>query len=192
MVGLQENALIFNTRGNIELLSQNKVAVFASRQTPEAMHPDVFEFFDALRRLPIGISSGWQSPMEKLLYKRMDVRQPANVLHYYAMDLNTVKLSKLQENLLKEKKLLLISPETKSLRANKRLIKKRDELLFSQNKKICFLHISKGGRLEEYFNTLLQSGHAVFLLEHPLNEPFYSDGTVLLHPHNLDILRAVV
>ena len=155
------------------------------------MYSALFEFFDALQSLPIGISGGWQSPVERLLYKRMDVKQSANVLHYYAMDLNAVKLSNLQESFLNEKKLLLISPETNSKRANDRLIKKRDALIFSQNKKICFLHINKGGKLEEYFNTLLQTGHSVFVMEHPMNEPFYSDGAVVLHSDNLDILLTV-
>jgi hypothetical protein len=181
-------SIIFTTRGNIELLSQNKIALFASRKTPETMLPDIFDFFDQLRELPIGLSGGWHSPAEKRLFKRMDVAQTANVLHYFARELNSIKPTAFQEQLLTKKKLLMIAPETKSKRANKTLVRQRDLLLLSQNKKVCFLHISRGGRLENYFNQLLEMKHSVFILEHPLNEAFYCNDAVTLNTQNLDLL----
>lgn len=184
--------MIFTTRGNIALLSQNKVAVFVSRKTPETMEADIFDFFDKLRSLPIGLCGGWHSPFEKKLLQRMEVKQAANVLHYFAKDLNHVKLSPLQEQLLAMDKLLMIAPETHSRRANEKLVEKRDRLLLGQNKKICFLHIASGGRLERYFNRLLtEKGRSVFLLEHALNEGFYCENVSLLNSDNVKELLTI-
>ncbi len=181
-------SIVFTTRGNIELLSQNKIAIFASRNTPEIMLPDILNFFDRLRKLPIGLSSGWHSPVERMLLKQIEITQPANVLHYFARELNTIKPTLLQQQMLDEKKLLIIAPVTESKRANKKLIRQRDMLLLSQNKKICFLYISKGGRLETYFNLLLNSGRSVFIMEHPLNKDYYGNDVVILNSENFDLL----
>ena len=183
--------MVFTTRGNIALLSQDKVALFASRKTPPLMESAIFEIFDTIRALPIGLSGGWQSPVEKRLFKRMDSGQTANVLYYFARDLNTIRLSPLQEQLLAHDKLLMIAPETQSVRANKKSVLRRDQLLLTQNKKVCFLHITPGGRLETYFNRLLREGYFVYLLEHPFNESFYGPDVSLLNPDNVKELLTV-
>lgn len=183
-----DNPLIFTSRGNIELLSQNKTAVFVSRQIPDSMFEDIRIFFNALMQLPIGLAGGWQSPAEKRLYKTLSPSMTANVIHYFARDINQMALTPLQQSLLDEQKLLMVAPETNRNRANKALIKKRDELIFSQNKKICFLYIRQGGLLEEYFNRLHQSGYFIYLFDHKENEPFKTENVVLLHPDNLEML----
>ncbi len=182
------NPLVFTSRGNIEILSQNKIALFASRQTPKQMYGDILNFFKQLINLPIGLASGWQSLIEKQLYKEMNPVQKANVIHYFAREISQLQLSIFQQHLLGNQKLLMIAPETTSKRPNKLLIKKRDQLIFAQNKKVCFLYIQPGAKLEDYFNELHHSGHSIYLLDHELNRTFISANVVLLNKDNLEIL----
>ncbi len=182
--------LVFNTRGNIELLSQNKIALFASQHVPDALQTDLEEFFTHLLHLPIGLAGGWQSPFEKQLYARFHASMQANVIHYFARDINQLALTPLQSALMEKGKLLMIAPETESRRPSKLLVKKRDRLLFAQNRKICFLFIRSGGMLEQYFVELLQTGHAVYVFDHEINEKFKMAGAIPLTIDDLEILQA--
>ncbi|NOX89996.1 MAG: hypothetical protein GXO77_13330 [Calditrichaeota bacterium] len=188
MSGSSSSARVFTSRGNIELLSQKKIALFASREVPREIYGSAVDFFNVLIDLPICIAGGWQSPLEKTLYKHIKPAQKANIIHYFAREINGVRLTQIQQHLLNEKKLLMIAPETTSLRPSQNLIKKRDELIFSQTKQICFLYIRPGGRLESYFNLLDQTSHSVYFLDHPLNRIFLTSNVVELNPENIELI----
>jgi hypothetical protein len=185
-----QQPLVFNTRGNIELLSQNRLALFASQEFPEELRADLDEFFGCLLHLPLGLAGGWQSPLERQLYARFHASMQANVIHYFARDINQLVLTPLQSRLMEKGKLLMIAPDTGSPRVSKALVKKRDRLLFAQNRKICFLFIRPGGMLEQYFAELLQTGHAVYVFDHKVNEKFKMAGAIPLTMDDLEVLQA--
>ncbi len=180
--------LVFHSRGNIELLSQNKLAVFASRETPEELFKPALAFFAELLRLPISLAGGWQSALEKQLLALFNPHVTANLIQYFAREINHLKLESWQQALLKENKLLIISPETSQQRPNQGLVSKRDALIFSHCQKILFLYMQPGGRLQAYFDQLLQSGHQLYLFEHPANEKQLSSDVVFLNSDNLESL----
>lgn len=188
MFDLNQPTVVFHSRGNIELLSQNKVAVFASRNTPDSLTPALKDLFARLLNLPLSLAGGWQSPVEKQLLKLFNPNVKANLIQYFAREINDLKLAPWQTALLQEQKLLIISPETNSKRPTRGLVSKRDTLIFSHCKKVIFLYIEPGGRLQAYFDQLLQGGHAIFLFEHPLNERFISSDVVFLNEDNSETL----
>ncbi|APF20640.1 hypothetical protein Calab_1233 [Caldithrix abyssi DSM 13497] len=190
MIDSSQPLMVFHTRGNIELLSQTKVAVFASRESPAELSPAAIDLFNKLLHLPISLAGGWQSPLEKTLLKLFRPDVQANLIHYHARELNELSLTEQQSLLLGEQKLLMIAPETAGKRANQSLVRKRDALIFSHCQKVLFFYIHPQGRLEAYFNQLQQSGHSIYLFDHPLNERFVSSHVVLLNGENLETILA--
>lgn len=180
--------IIFETRGNVELLSQTRVALFSSKDGPKEIYPLAEETFDRLLRLSLSLAGGWQAPLEKHLLKRAGNSCSANFICYLAKDINAAPVSDWQQAMLDENKLLLISPDIKQPRASVTLVEKRDALLFSQIKKIFFLHISKNGRLEKYFNELSRRRYQLYLLDHPLNAEFVTPDVILICPENVNVL----
>lgn len=180
---------IFETLGNVELLSQNRAALFASRSAPREIYADVFRLLEALAVLPLALAGGWLAALEKELLKKIcSGPGHTNVIHYLAKNINTLRPDKTQQRLLDEKRLLFISPGIQQARASAKQIARRDELLFSQINKIIFLYIAEGGRLQEYFERLLAASYQVFLFDHPLNEKYFNKDVVLLNPDNCGIL----
>lgn len=180
---------IFETLGNVELLSQNRVAVFASKSTPREMYPAAEQLIDSIIPLPLALAGGWQAPLEKELLKKITLAKAnANIIHYLAKNINTIQPDTVQQRLIKENRLLLISPGINEARPSAKQINRRDELLFSQINKIIFIYISNGGRLQEYFERLIASSYQVFLFDHPLNKNFFNKDVVLLNPDNCGIL----
>jgi hypothetical protein len=180
---------VFETLGNIELLSQKRAAVFASQKTPAELHGPVISFLDALKRLPIALAGGWQSPLEKKILNQINSSgSRCNIIHYLAKNINNFKPGEDQNQLVKDGRMLFISPGIQELRPSQRQINSRDELIFSQIDKILFIFIAAGGRLEEYFNRLLSASYQVFLFEHPLNKEFFNSSAVLLNEDNAELL----
>lgn len=175
----------FETKGNAELLSQQKIALFASKTAPKKIYPFALEIFKQLSARQICISGGWQAPLEKYLFAKAHKHDRANYLYYMATDINKTAISAEIQTLLEEQKLLIISPGISQTRTSGRLVAKRDALIFSQIKKIIFLYIERGGRLEYYYNQLISEGYDVYVLDHPLNRDFLIDTVVRLNEDNL-------
>lgn len=180
---------VFETLGNVELLSQNRAAILASQQAPAEIFKPARALADSIAKLPLAAAGGWQSPLEKeILHQISHVKNQCNIIHYLARNINNLKLNKRQNPLMNSNKLLLISPEIQDTRPSRRQINNRDELMFSQIDKVLFLFISAGGRLEEYFNRMISSSYKVFLFDHPLNKRFFDSNVVLLNEENADLL----
>ncbi len=182
------NEQIFHSLGNIELLSQKKLALFSSKETPEPIFQSALELFTALQQQKICLAGGWQSPLEKWLFSHFTPEQNANCIYYLARDVNQFPLSPIHRQLLDHEKLLFIAPPTSSARPSKHLVQKRDALIFSQCRHICFLYINPGGRLQHYLDALVTSNHLIYILDHPLNRPFLTSDFVPLNALNIEIL----
>jgi len=178
----------FESKGNIELLSQATLGVFASQKTPTDIYPSAKQLFLSLCRIPLSLSGGWQAPLEKQLLQLAYPEMTASILYYSAKDLARITLSDHLNTLDMFGKLLLISAESKTPRATQSDVDKRDALLFTQTDKILFLHIEHGGRLEKYYNQLLDKDFPVFILDHQLNQKFFSRGSVVINNDNCDSL----
>jgi hypothetical protein len=175
----------FETHGNIELLSQKIVAVFSSKDTPKEIYPSAEQLFEKMTDMPISMAGGWQAPLEKKLLETAHPAMKANIIYYTAKDLSQVKMGKSLELLDNEKKLLLVSAQSRQIRATKSDVDKRDALLFNQISQVLFLYISPNGRLEKYYNTLQESNFSLFVLDHPLNEHILISGCPAINSDNL-------
>jgi len=178
----------FESKGNIELLSQTTLAVFASKNSPQEIYQPAQEIFLSLCKLPISLSGGWQAPLEKQLLNFTYPEMTASVLYYSAKDLGQVNQNNKMKILDIAGKLLLISAESKTNRASQNDVDKRDELLFKQVDKVLFLYIESDGRLEKYYNRLAEKDFPVFILDHELNQRYIGLGNTALNNDNFDSL----
>jgi len=180
--------LTFETLGNVELLSQARIALFASRNTPVELYPAAEALFSKLTELPVSIAGGWQAPLEKHLLSQFPLSAKANIIHYLARNINNLHLNRFQENLLAVNKLLLVSPSLRPIRVTSSMVIKRDNLIHSQIKKILFLHIEQGGKLERQFNQLYGAGYHIYLLDHPSNQLFLIPDVIGMNADNTQML----
>jgi hypothetical protein len=178
----------FESKGNIELLSQTTIAVFASKNAPEDLYLPASELFLALCKLPLSLCGGWQAPLEKKLLNLAYPEMTASILYYSARDISQVNQTGKLKILDMFGKLLLISAESRSSRTSRNDVDKRDALLFKQVDKVLFIYLEPAGRLEEYYNQLLKKNFPVFVLDHQHNKRFNGAGSIALNTENIDIL----
>ncbi len=180
--------MIFETKGNVELLSANRFAVFASRNTPEELIQYSCDVCDSIKRFSFCAVGGWQAKAEKKILSHIWEETNASVIHYLAKNLNTFSPNVTQQTYLDAKRLLFVAPPLNQLRPSHKEITQRDQLLFSQTRKIFFIHIQPGGRLEMYLNHLSEKNFTLFILDHSLNAPFFDSGMIKIHPDNAELL----
>ncbi len=181
-------SMIFETRGNVELLSANRFAVFASRTCPDDLVQAGVNLFDALKAFPFCVVGGWQAKAEKQILNFILERTNASVIHYLAKNLSTFTPNAGQQRYLDKKRLLFVAPPLHQPRPSRKEITLRDQLLFSQTRKLVFLYIQPGGRLETYCNFLSAGDYTLFILDHPLNAPFFNSGFIKINPDNAELL----
>lgn len=174
----------FESKGNVELLSQKNLAIFSSKNTPEEIFKSAEELFLSLCSMPICLASGWQAYFEKHLLELVKPDMPVNIIYYSAKDIGELNFKEL-DVLEKENKLLYISAQSRKNRISKGDVDKRDELLFSQVDAALFLYIEPKGRLEKYFDILVMEEFPVYVLEHELNRAFINAGAVGLNLENV-------
>jgi hypothetical protein len=180
-----DGSTVFETMGNVELLSQRKLALFASRKAEKIIYDSALELFLKLCTLPITLTGGWQAPLEKYLIKHIPQNVQANFAYYLAKDINQFQPTDFQRRLIEQQKLLIIAPGLNEKRSSSNAVKKRDELLFAQVSKILFLYVEKNGRLERYFRQLSGLNYQFYFLDHPLNQSFMGDDVVALNAENV-------
>jgi len=184
-----QNNLVFETIGNVELLSQNKVAIFSSKDVSLEITSQATSLIKSISSLSIAIAGGWQAPLEKKVFSfYTKQKSPINLIYYLAKNINLFKASVLQKNLIQRDRLLVIAPQFKEKRPTHKNISMRDELLFSQINKILFLSISPGGRLENYLSKLSSKKYQLYIMEHPENEAYYAEDIVALNQNNMEML----
>ncbi len=180
--------MIFETRGNVELLSANRFALFASQSTTNDLIHHSKEVFSALKQSPFCAVGGWQAKAEKQILSFLNKKTNAAIIHYLAKDLNRFIPNASQQNYLEENRLLFVAPPLNRPRPSRKEITLRDQLLFSQTRKIFFLYVRPGGRLETYLKFLNVNDYTLFILDHPKNKPFFDSGLIKINPDNAELL----
>lgn len=184
-----DKKLVFETIGNIELLSHKRIAVFCSQSFPQVAEQAALDLIESLSHIPLVLAGGWQAPFEKKIYKKLSrVNSSVHFIHYLAKDINSYQLNPEEQNLVNENRLLLIAPRLNFSRADAKQVSMRDRLLFEQNNKILFLGLSAGGRLEGYIADLSSANYQLYILDHPLNEKWFAEDLLPLNPENVDLL----
>jgi hypothetical protein len=174
----------FITRGNAELLSQKKLAVFATNAVQNLEQHQFAELFGCLKSLPLALTGGWHSFLEKILFNSATVNDHANYIYYLARDLNSYHFSEQQLRLMEADKLLVIARQSAQKRINRHTAGWRNRLIYSQMNGILFLYIRPEGILHACFEQLLKEGHRIFILDIPENRRFICEDTVPVQTEN--------
>ncbi len=168
----------FHTRGNIELLSQNFVAVYGSRQASEALKDDVALLARTMARAGMTVAGGWQSSLEKHFLQTFMDSGRGYVISYAARMLEDAPLRSGLDVMMDSGRLLQVAPDVAQSRATLKTVARRDALMLEQCHAVLFLFIAPEGRLAELFGYLIEHRFPLFVLHHPLNGPWLRQGAL--------------
>ncbi len=174
--------------GNQDLLKENPIAFFCSRNIPLSVYYPALDLFQEIFRKQIVLAGGWQSAMEKQILKKRLPGDDSKVIFFLAKGIDHFKLPQELEKDFKENKVLIISLWKKIKRPDRNKIRLRNDLILRKINKYFFLYIDRGGNLNELFHWALLKEKDVFVFDHASNKYWIRDKVKVLSEKNLEIL----
>lgn len=166
--------------GNLDLLSQNAIALFCSIECPGDLILKTYDLAQALRDASIPIISGFHSPIEQDWLKILLCgAQPT--IYCPARNLHKIRLSPAQKQAVKSDRLLLISPFSASYpRATTELAAKRNEMIGAIVHTIFIAYAAPNSKTLAFAQRLIESGKSVITLDSPDNSVLQVQGIIRL------------
>jgi predicted Rossmann fold nucleotide-binding protein DprA/Smf involved in DNA uptake len=179
--------------GNLELLSQNSIALFCSKQCPGDLILKTYDLALSLRDAEIPVISGFHTPIEQDCLKIL-LRGTQPIVHCPARSLHKIRLSSEQKQAIVGNRLLIISPFSASYpRVTAELAEKRNEMIGAIADTIFIAYAAPNSKTLAFAQRLLAAGKSVVTFDSSVNPLLQEQGiaglsmdaTVPAQPHHL-------
>jgi len=178
MVQCRENYLS-NKRifllGNERILQKKKIGIFVSRAIPLNIVVPAENFLLHLSELPYVFVSGWHSPFERRILKKVLSADKEAIL-FTSKGIKNLSPYKYFTKAIDEKRLLIISLLLQMAKVTLHNSIKRNETIGDIAKHNLFIFINRDGNLENLFNKLLSQNKVPLIFNHSANSAFLKKG----------------
>lgn len=143
--------------GNIDLLRQKKIGIFASRDAPQSIVIPAEKFVFAVSKLPYVFISGWHSSFEKKIFEKLLLLEK-EIIFFTSLGIRNMRMDNHLIKTWRNGRLLIISffednPKMTSLNALR-----RNEMISDISEKNLFLYVNNNGNLRNLIPRLSKNG----------------------------------
>jgi predicted Rossmann fold nucleotide-binding protein DprA/Smf involved in DNA uptake len=164
--------------GNLELLSQNAIALFCSTKCPGDLILKTYDLAQALREANITVTSGFHTPLEQDCLKIL-LRGTQPIIHCPARSLHKIHLPPEQKQAIGENRLLLISPFNASYpRTTSELAGKRNEMIGAIAHTLFIAYAAPNSKTLTFAQRLIAAEKSVITLDSSINPLLQAQGIV--------------
>jgi predicted Rossmann fold nucleotide-binding protein DprA/Smf involved in DNA uptake len=154
--------------GNVELLNQELLGLFVSRQCPASLILQAHEWAQQAKAKKLAVVAGFQSPVEQEIL-RVLLKGEGNTVICPARSLETFRVPKELKVALESDRVVLVSPFTSSQkRVDKELAFRRNNFVAELAAKLLIIHAAPSSTTETLALSFA-SKKPVFTLEAPKN-----------------------
>jgi len=161
--------------GNEKILQKKKIGIFVSRAIPLNIIIPAEKFLLSLSESPYTFISGWHSPFEKRILKKLLSAGKETIL-FTSKGIKNQSIYKYLTKAISEKRLLLVSLLLEMARITSNNSIKRNEMIGDIAEHNLFIFINRGGNLEKLFNKLLSRNKIPLIFNHSANSAFIKKG----------------
>jgi len=161
--------------GNEQLLKKKKISIFISREIPLNIIMPAEEFILSLAELSYVFISGWHSPFERRILKKL-IEKDKEIIFFTSKGIKNQRIYNYLEKSFEKGKMLLISSYLQKNKITFHNSLKRNNFISDIVNKNIFLCINEGGNLERLFNKLLSQNKTPLVLDHSANSIFLKKG----------------
>ncbi len=170
----------FKIYGNNQLLSQPKLAIHASRDTPEHLFHRSETIFKLLLEMDLAIGSGWHSPLEKQLLELFTPDARAALLIFIAKKFEHYRLPVQLKPSYDHDKIAIVEPAVEQNRISQITVRLRDKIIDDLIDRHLFLYIHPGGKLAKRFQEMQEQHKIIYVMDYPENREFIKPGVRLI------------
>ena len=140
--------------GNEQLLEKRKISIFISRAIPLNIIIPAEKLLLSLTELPYVFISGWHSPFEKRILKKL-IEKDKEIIFFTSKGVKNQRIYNYLEKSFNRGKMLIVSSYLQKNKITFYNSLKRNSLISDIVNENIFLYINEDGNLEKLFNKLL-------------------------------------
>jgi len=161
--------------GNEQLLEKKKISIFISRAIPLNIIIPAEKFILSLAELSYVFISGWHSPFERRILKKL-IEKDKEIIFFTSKGVKNQRIYNYLEKSFEKGKMLLISSYLQKNKITFYNSIKRNRLISDIVDENIFLYINENGNLEKLFSKLLSQNKTPLVLDHSANSIFLKKG----------------
>lgn len=161
--------------GNERILQKKKIGIFVSRAIPLNIIVPAEKFLLSLSELLYVFVSGWHSPFEKRILKKL-LLADKEAIFFTSKGIKNQSLYKYFIRAISEERLLIASLLLEKAKVTLHNSIVRNETVGDIAEHNLFIFINRGGNLENLFNKLLSRNQIPLIFNHSANSAFLKEG----------------
>lgn len=161
--------------GNEQLLKKKKISIFISRKIPLNIIIPAEKLLLSLIELPYVFISGWHSPFERRILKKL-LAKDKEIIFFTSKGIKNQAVYNYLKGPFEKGKILMASLYLQKNKITFYNSLKRNSLISDIVNKNIFLYINEGGNLEKLFSKLLRQNKTPLVLDHSANSIFLKKG----------------
>jgi len=173
--------------GNEQLLEKKKISIFISRTIPLNIIIPVEKLLLSLTELPYVFISGWHSPFEKRILKKL-IEKNKEIIFFTSKGIKNQPVYNYIKGPFEKGKILIASFYLQKDKITFYNSLKRNSFISDIVNENIFLYINEGGNLEKLFNKLFCQNKIPLVFDHPANSIFLKKG----RPINLSNFKEIL
>jgi len=173
--------------GNEQLLEKKKISIFISRAIPLNIIIPAEKFILSLAELSYVFISGWHSPFERRILKKL-LAKDKEIIFFTSKGVKNQRIYNYLEKSFDRGKILMASSYLHKNKITFYNSIKRNRLISDIVDENIFLYINEDGNLEKLFSKLLSQNKTPLVLDHSANSIFLKKGK----PINLKNFREIL
>lgn len=173
--------------GNEQLLKKKKISIFISREIPLNIIIPAEKFILSLAELSYVFISGWHSPFERRILKKL-IEKDKEIIFFTSKGVKNQRIYNYLEKSFDRGEMLLISSHLQKSKITFYNCIKRNRLISDIVNENIFLYINEDGNLEKLFSKLLSQNKTPLIFDHSANSFFLKKG----RPINLNNFKEIL
>ena len=161
--------------GNEQLLEKKKISIFISRAIPLNIIIPAEKLLLSLTELPYVFISGWHSPFEKRILKKL-IEKDKEIIFFTSKGIKDLSVYNYLKKHLDKGKLLILSFYLQKNKITFYNSLRRNSLISDIVNENIFLYINEDGNLEKLFSKLLSQNKTPLIFDHSANSFFLKKG----------------
>ncbi|MBA7498372.1 hypothetical protein ES704_01107 [subsurface metagenome] len=173
--------------GNEQLLKKKKISIFISREIPLNIIIPAEKLLLSLVELPYVFISGWHSPFERRILKKL-LAKDKEIIFFTSKGIKNQEVYNYLKGPFEKGKILMASLYLQKNKITFYNSLKRNNFISDIVNKNIFLCINEGGNLEKLFSKLLSQNKTPLVFDHSANSIFLKKG----RPINLNNFKEIL